>query len=222
MVAVTNDRPPVAAQPSFPLTVLVRSDFVGPVQKALKQLHSFGATLPLVGPSVIVLPPGGTGATPPTNILLYLGRSLMIAPAAALANPVTDPVALIRPSGATTNFVVASNVLSPGTVPVTPADFQAVQCTPATQSVVTLDQASFVPIAPILGAAGFYSPSPVPVPPNNTVLTWTQLTNTTGLVAGSTELGDELSLLYRQDQIVNSVFASMLGWTWNGTAFASA
>jgi hypothetical protein len=40
------------------------------------------------------------------------------------------------------------------------------------------------------------------------------------LVAGETELGQELSLLYRQDQIAGSAYASMLTWTWNGTAFA--
>lgn len=36
-----------------------------------------------------------------------------------------------------------------------------------------------------------------------------------GDVAGSTQLGDELSLPYRQDQINNSVFAAMLTWTWS-------
>ncbi len=41
-----------------------------------------------------------------------------------------------------------------------------------------------------------------------------------GFVAGTTQLGDELSLLYRQDQIAGSVFAAMLTWKWNGTVFA--
>jgi hypothetical protein len=45
------------------------------------------------------------------------------------------------------------------------------------------------------------------------------LVNVTGLVAGSTKLGDELSLLYRPEQIVNSVFAPMMSWTWDGTTF---
>ena len=40
------------------------------------------------------------------------------------------------------------------------------------------------------------------------------------LVAGVTTLGDELSLVYRQDQIAASAFAAMLTWTWNGAAFA--
>jgi hypothetical protein len=37
-------------------------------------------------------------------------------------------------------------------------------------------------------------------------------TNTTGLVAGVTLLGDELSLLYRHDQIASSALAAMLSY----------
>lgn len=75
MVPIMNDRPAVAAQPRFPITVVVRSDFVSA--------------------SVIRLPPGGTGAPIPTNLLFYLGRALMIAPSGGPVNPVTDPVALV-------------------------------------------------------------------------------------------------------------------------------
>jgi hypothetical protein len=220
MVAVTNDRPPVAAQPSFPLTVLVRSDFVAAVQSALSTLHSYGATLPLVSPPAIVLPPGGTGAVIPANIMYYLGRTLMIAPTAALANPVADPIALIAPTGPGTDYALGAQVLNAASYAVPPADLDAVQCTPTTEEIIPLNNVSFVPIAPILGAAGFYSPSPFPVPPNSTVNSWAWLTNITGLVVGETELGQELSLLYRQDQIAGSAYASMLTWTWNGTAFA--
>jgi hypothetical protein len=220
MVAVSNDRPPVAAQPSFPLSVLVRSDFVAPVQSALKMLHSYGGTLPLVSPSVILLPPGGTGATIPYPTLFYVGRTMTIAPTAGLVNPAADPIALIPPGGAMTDYALASQVLNAATYQVPPADLEAVQCTPTTEQIVQLSQVSFVPIAPILATAGFYSPSPFPVPANSTVTNWAWLTNVTGLVAGQTELGDELSLLYRQDQIAGSAFAAMLTWTWDGSAFS--
>jgi|SRR5579859_7741453 len=72
----------------------------------------------------------------------------------------------------------------------------------------------------ILALAGFYPASPVPVPVNISSHSWARLTNITGLVAGTTRLRDELTLLYRQDQIVSSVFAAMLDWVWNGSAFA--
>jgi hypothetical protein len=220
MVAVTNDRPAVAAQPSFPLTVLVRSDFVAGVQSALKLLHSYGATLPLTSPSAILLPPGGTGATIANPILFYIGRMLIIAPSAALTNPVTDPVALLPPASAGGTYSLASHVLNPAQYSVEPADLLALQCAPTMCSVIQLSQVSYVPIGPIFAAAGFYSPSPLPVPANSTQTGWTVLANTTGLVSGVTMLGDELSLLYRQDQIAASAFAAMLEWTWNGSTFA--
>jgi len=220
MVPVTNDRPAVAAQRSFPLTTLVRSDFVAAIQSALKTIHSYGATLPLTSPSAIILPKGGTGVPVPTNVLFYLGRMITIAPSAGLVNPPADPIALVAPSTPGTDFVLATQVLTPGTFAVPPADLEAVQCTPTSKAVVPVTQIALVPLAPIFAAAGYYSPAPFPVPANSTVTTWAQLVNTTGLVAGQTELGDELSLLYRQDQISGSVFAAMLTWKWNGTAFA--
>jgi hypothetical protein len=220
MVAIPNDRPAVAAQAAFPLTVLVRSDFVASVQRALNVLHSYGAMLPLVSPPVIQLPPGGTGATIPGPVLFYLGRTLMIAPSAALIDPSSDPVALIAPTGSLTDYGLVSKVINSGTYGVPPVDVQAVECTPTSEALISLNRISVVPIAPILNAAGFYSFSPFPVPANSSAIAWAWLTNTTGLVAGQTLLGDELSLLYRQDQIVNSAFAAMVNWTWNGTAFA--
>ncbi|WP_348263907.1 IPT/TIG domain-containing protein [Telmatobacter sp. DSM 110680] len=220
MVAIPNDRPPVAAQHSFPLTVLVRSDFVSAVQSALKTLHSYGATLPMVSPSVIMLPPGGTGSTIPNNLLFYLGRILNISPAAGLINPSGDPIALLAPSGTSINFALVSQVLNAATFQVPAADVNAVQCTPTTQTIIPLSQYQSVPIAPILSAAGYYSAQPFPVPANSTSLAWASLYNTTGLITGHTQLGDELSLLYRQDQIASSALAAMLSWTWNGSTFA--
>lgn len=220
MVAVQNDRPAVPAQKSFPLTILVRSDFVSVVQAALKTLHSYGAMMPLVSPSAIVLPKGGTGAAPPSNVLFYLGRTLTIAPTAALANPAADPIAILSPPAAGSDYALAARVLKPGTFAVATADVNAVQCTPTSQTVVPLNQAPFVPLAPIMNSAGFYSSTPFPLPANSTVQTWATFNNIAGLIPGVTRLGDELSLLYRQDQIVNSAFAAILDWTWNGATFA--
>lgn len=226
MVAITNDRPPVAAQNSFPVTVLVRSDFVGPMQSALKTLHSYGATLPMTTPSVITLPQGGTGSVTPSawSILFYLGRAISIAPSAALTVPGADPIALVSASGSGP-FQIASNVLNPATASVPTAsqasdDLYAIVCSPTAQTTVLMASSPYILIAPTLATAGYYPAFPVPVPGNSTVTSWAWLTNTTGLVAGSTELGDELTLLYRQDQVANSVFASMLSWTWNGKTFA--
>ncbi len=220
MVNLTNDRPAGVAQPSLPLVVLVRSDFVNAVKAAVATVHSYGATLPFASASVLQLPAGSPGAVAPADILPYLGRELMLAPTAALVNPQTDPLALVRVSGTTNPFQPAANVLGAASQTVTPANYDAVGCTATTSSTVTLNNASFVLLAPILATAGFYPATPLPVPANNAQTAWAKLTNVTGLIAGTTHLGDELSLLYNAQTIANSVFASMLGTVWNGTTFA--
>jgi len=219
MVALANDRPPGAAQPSIPTNVLVRSDFVPAVQAAVKSLHAQGATLPLTGPAVLTLPKGGPGATVPANVLAYLGRTLTLAPQAALAVPGADPLALIRASGSTDPFAPAANAINPATNPVTPANYDALQATATTVATVPLAAASFVPLGPVLGAAGFYQASPPPQPANSLDTAWATFSNITGLVAGDTLLGDELLLLHQPSAIAASVFASLLNAVWNGTTF---
>ncbi|HEX3886438.1 MAG TPA: IPT/TIG domain-containing protein [Phenylobacterium sp.] len=220
MVALANDRPAGVAQPSIPTNVWVRSDFVSSVQAAVKTLHAQGATLPLTGPSVLTLPPGGPGAVMPANVLFYLGRTLMIAPQTALATPGTDPIALIRASGTSDPFAAAANAINPATNPVTPANYDALQCTATTATTVPLTAASFAPLAPVLGAAGFYQASPPPQPASNLDTSWASFANVTGLVVGHTILGDELTLLHQPSDIAASVFASLLNTVWNGTTFA--
>jgi hypothetical protein len=219
MVDVTNDRPPGPAQPTIPLAVLVRSDFVSAVKAAMATVHSYGATIPFAGPPVLQLPTGSPGATPPADILGYLGRDLGLAPGAALADPATDPLAIVRPAGTTKPWQIAARVLTAASATVAPADYDAITCTPTASSTVTLTGARLVPLAPILASAGFYPVAPLPVPANSTQTAWATLTNITGLTAGVTRLGDELSLLYNAQTIASSVFASVVDWAWNGSAF---
>ncbi len=113
----------------------------------------------------------------------------------------------------------ASNVLTATSTTVTPANYDAMECTATTCTTVSLTGASFVPLAPILATAGFYSASPEPVPANNSQTAWAKLQNITGLVPGTTMLGDELSLLYNAQTIANSAFAGVLNAVWNGTTF---
>jgi hypothetical protein len=181
----------------------------------------------MTSPSAIILPLGGTGAPVPSapNILFYIGRAIAIAPSAALNLPGVDPVALVSVNG-TGPFQLASNVLNTATAAVPTAsqasgDLFAIACTSTAQTVIQMPVSPYILVAPTLANAGYYPAFPLPIPANNTATSWAWLTNTTGLIAGHTELGDELSLLYRQDQIANSVFASMLTWTWNGTQFAA-
>jgi hypothetical protein len=220
MVAINNDRPSGASQASVPLTVLVRSDFVSGVRSAQVAAHQLGAFLPFSGSPSILPPAGGSGANPPSDILYYCGRVLALAPAAALSNPSTDPIVLVRSQGSGGAFQIGANVLGVASTPSAPKNYDAVQCTPTTSAVTALPNAAVVLLAPLLADAGFYPMSPLPTPSNSLATSWARLQNTTGLVVGTSRLGDELALLYRADVIAGSAFATMLDATWNGTAFA--
>jgi hypothetical protein len=222
MVDITNDRPAGPAQPTIPLAVLVRSDFVSGVKAAMAGAHHYGATIPFDSPPVLQLPMAVSGAVIPRDVLKYLGRELNLAPAAALAAPATDPLAIVRPAGSPGPWHIAARVLTaaPGTV--TPGDYDAIQCTTTSSSTVTLTHASLVQLEPVLAGAGFYPASPLPVPADSTQTAWARFTNITGLVRGTTRLGDELSLLYSGETIASSVFAPVLDWVWNGSAFGGS
>jgi hypothetical protein len=219
MVSVANDRPAGTAQPTLPLSVLVRSDFLTAFLKAMQTLHAQGATLPCCGPTAIALPPGGPGSVVPSDLLLYLGRLLTLATSTALVAPVTDPLVLARPGGSAVSFGIAANVLAPGSVTVAPANYDALQISGGTIATTSLAGASLVMVAPLLAAAGFYPASPFPAPTTPTDSAWARLTNITGLVAGVTSYGDELALLYSPGVIAASALAPALGYIWNGTAF---
>lgn len=222
LLQMTNDRPAGAAQATLPLTVPIRSDFFASLQAALKTLHDQGATLPLMS-SAAVLPSGGAGATPPADLLPYLGRTLDLAAGAALVDPVTDPLALVRVAGSGAAFEAAARVLAPGTVAVTPVNLDALQCNATSCTPQTLTGASFVMLNPVLAAAGFYPAAPLPQPANNKAGSgWNHFTNVTGLISGVTKLGDELSLLYSPGALNGSSFATMLGWVWDGQKFSGS
>ncbi|HEX5284579.1 MAG TPA: IPT/TIG domain-containing protein [Bryocella sp.] len=220
MVSLTNDRPAGTAQPTLPLSVLVRSDFLNPFLAAMQTLHAQGATLPCSGPSALALPPGGPGSVLPTDLLLYLGRVLTLATTAALIAPGTDPLVLARPAGSAVAFGIAANVLSPGTVAVAPANYDALQINAGAIAPASLVGAALVMVAPLLAGAGFYPASPFPTPTTPADSAWARMTNITGLVPGTTSYGDELALLYPPSVIAASALAPALGYVWDGTTFA--
>jgi len=216
MVSMTNDRPTGAAQASLPLSVVVRSDFIGAVQDMLKQVHAVNATVPFAGPTSLMLPARGPSSTLPADPLLYLGRVLTLAPSAALQAPGTDPLVIARKAGSVGNFELWANVLSPGAV-----NYQALQIAGAVVNNVPLNNVSLVQLAPLLAGAGFYPASPFPAPTSPTDIAWTRMANTTGLIAGTTKLGDELALLYTPSLIAASAFAAALDYRWDGAKFAA-
>ena len=79
-----------------------------------------------------------------------------------------------------------------------------------------------LPLTPILNAAGWYQPDAI-VPPSSLTSggNWAHWTNITGLVAGSSQFGDELKLIYTPDQIAASSLRDRLHWVWDGAKFAA-
>ena len=214
-VSIANDRPAGPWQPGIPLTVSVRSDFASFLQAQLTTLHNQGCSLPLQA-QPIYLPSSAPGVLPPSDPLPYLGRTLDLFSAAALVKPATDPLVVAATTG--TSIQVMSSTQNAAAVP--PANFTAYQWTAGAMTTTAIN-VSLVAVAPLLANAGFY-PASTAAPTSLATNAWAHFTNITGLVAGATKLGDELSLLYNWSAIMNSVFASQLNWVWNGTQFASS
>ncbi len=219
-MSLTNDRPEGPAQPTIPLTIPVRSDFLAGVQEALGVVHEQGALVPfMAGPTA--LPVAQANVLAPSDPLPYLGRVLQLAGTAALSEPSTDALALARPEGGTGEFQIAAIARGEGSESVTPANCEALVCSSSACTPAALAGAKLVYLGPVLATAGFYPASPLPQPSSAQDLAWTRLSNVTGLVAGSTKLGDELALLYPASTVAESVFAGALGWLWNGSTFAA-
>jgi len=214
-VTLINDRPAGPLQPAIPVTVSVRSDFAAPLQAALKLLHSSpGAMLPLQAQPAW-LPASTPSSLPPADPLPYIGRTLDLVAGSALVDPSTDPLALTAATSSGSPWQIGS--LIPGSAAA--ANVWTWTCN-STSCVSQAAAASYVAVTPLLANAGFY-PTASSVPTSLAFTDWAHFTNITGLVNGVTKLGDELSLLYGWNAIVNSVFASILTWIWNGTQFVA-
>lgn len=217
-----NDRPTGPAQAGIPVSIQVRSDFAEALDAARAALHALGATLPVLA-AVRPLPPAGVGVTPPTDLLPYLGRVLELVPAAALVDPATDALALGQAGGAGPETLVARvlDPAAPGAGTVASAAWSLWGCDATTCTRVTVTD-TFVELAPVLQAAGWYAPAPGAPTSLAAPGAWARFTNTTGLVAGVSRFGDELALLYPAGQIAASSVRERTGAVWDGTAFVGA
>lgn len=218
MISLPNDRPAGNLQPSIPLTWSVRSDFRDPMQAVLKSIHSGGGSLPLLSPPP-VLTVQDPAFTAPSSWLPLIGRQMAVLPSVALNDPTTDPIALAsKTSGGPYELVVLA---SGAGAPAASAWF-ALKWSGGATAEVPLPAAQFIELAPLLATAGFYSPDPLPAPQALSDIGWAQLTNVTGLVAGTTSLQSELLLLYSPDELGASALGPYLHYVWDGSTFSSA
>jgi hypothetical protein len=220
LAAQANDRPSGTSQPTIPVTFCIRSDFAAAFDAALASIHDQGGTLPVLA-AIQPLPPAALGAQPPDDLLPYLGRVLDLVPATAPVDPASDPLALGQQGAGPLQLVALQlDPTAPGAGTVTAADWSMWSCTSTACSQVTVNQ-SYIPLTPILNAAGWYQPvpaAPVSLLQPGSALRWT---NVTGLVTGTSRFGDELALMRSSGEIAQSIVRERLDWVWDGSTFAS-
>lgn len=217
-------RPEGPQQATFALSFTMRSDFLLAFDTLLANLTTQGAAMPVLTP-LRALPPAGSVPIIDTAAQLDLiGRRLTLAPTAALRDEATDPLSLSRPTAGGAVEVVARviDATAPDAGTIADADWTSWVCD-ATQCSEVETADARIALTPLLNTAGWHQAT---APENPVSLSeagsWNIWRNITGLVPGTTRFGDELSLLYRADQIINSPVSDMLDLVWDGSGFASA
>ena len=216
---IANDRPAGPLQASLPVTIAVRSDLARPLAASLKTLHDQGCQLPLLA-TPAGLPTSRLDPLAAVDPLPYVGRVLQLAWPLALRDPGSDPIVLVRASSSTGPYRIALNSTGSAATPITPIEGDALKGAGTGTQVVALSGAKLVDLDPLMAAAGFYPRQPLPEPASSTDSAWSCYTSVAGLVPGVSRLGDELASLYNWTEIAGSIFSTMTGYVWNGTAFA--
>jgi hypothetical protein len=214
LVPIANDR----GGGAVPVTVSLRSDMVAGLAVALDAVHRAGGLLPLWSPSA--LPPAGT--TVALDLLVYLGRAVLIAPTVTLVDPQSDPVVLGRAAsdpGTGYRLAVRVNTGSPGA---STEDWACLLRDQTSDTFVTqtVTGASMLPIETALAGSGLSAAQIPAAPTDRADRSWARLAALGGLIPLVTRLGDELALVYPATQISGSALAPLADRTWDGTRFA--
>jgi hypothetical protein len=216
LTPVANDRP--AGSVAVPLTVSLRSDLASGLSAALDAAHAAGGLLPLWSPPA--LPPAGTPVL--LDLLLYLGRAVLVAPTATLADPQTDAVILGRAAsdpGTAYRLAVRVSAGAPGG---NTEDWTCLARDPVGAAFVeqVVTGATMLPVEIVLAGTGLTAVQLPGLPAGLGDLSWARLAALGGLIPAVTRLGDELALVYSAAAISSSALATMTSWLWDGTRFA--
>lgn len=218
--SVQNDRPAGAAATTVPIAITVRSDLAPSLQAVLDQVHVDGGLLPLWSPPP-VLPPASSVTTMPSNVLVYLGRQVWLAPTAALTDPATDALVLGRTTtDPGTGFRVGIR-LSAASPAAPPLDWAGLVYDTVSNAFVSreLGTVGLLPVETVLSGSPFAAQQIPAAPASRADNTWAKLTAVAGLLPGVSRLGDELALVWTADQIAGSAFAGHLDAVWDGNSF---
>ena len=224
-VDVANDRPDGPAQASIPPLLKVRADFHAPLQAALAAIHAAGCALPLRAPRA-ALPASQPGASSSSldldAVMGALGRVLEVFPGTVLLDPAVDPLGLARlETPATDSVKLVARELDGGTI-VPEESWVATRASSTTAVEDAPGLQRYLPVAPLMANAGWITPLPAVLPSNRTSRgSLVKFVNQTGLIAGETMLGEELSLLYTPAAVARSALSSFAGWQWDGSNFVA-
>jgi hypothetical protein len=216
-----NDRPAGAVQASIPVQFRVRNDFAPALDAALKTIHDAGCMLPVLAPPLGLPPATPVATTPPTDLLRYLGRTLDLMPTCTLIDPDTDALAVARLNGAGPFEVVALqlNGAAPNAGTVAAQNWSAWKCD-ANACAENAAARKMLQLTPLLNAAGWVQPAitnPVKLAQPGS---WARWNNLTGLIAGVSRYGDELTQRFTNGEIAASSLRDVVDYKWDGTQFA--
>ena len=215
-----NDRPAGPSQASIPVQFSIRNDFAAALDAALKTIHDAGCALPVLSVTN-ALPPVLAGGAQPADLLPFLGRTLDLMPTAALTDPDADPLAVAHTDGDASFQVVARQIdpTAPNAALVQPRMWVAFKCD-ANACTQSLAARAYLPLVPILNAAGWYQTSSITQPINlSNPGTWNHWTNITGLVPNVTTFGDEMTQRVSPAELALTSLRDAVKWVWDGQAF---
>ena len=218
----TNDRPAGPTQAGIPVQFSMRNDFAAAFDAALKLVHDAGCALPVLSP-LRALPSFTAGGTPPVDLLPFLGRTLDLMPTLALVDPDQDVFAVAHVDGTATLMTVARQLdaTAPSAATVVAKKWGAWTCDANACTEATADR-TYLPLAPILNAAGWYQPTTIAPSKLSVPGNWSRWTNVSGLVPGVSRFGDELDQRFSAGEVAASSLRDARDYRWNGTTFVAA
>jgi hypothetical protein len=222
-VELANHRPEGDIQKSIPTSLPVRADFSVSLATALARIHEAGCHLPLKAPAPrLTLSDSAAPSEPPDDqaILAALGRQLEVFPGTVLIDPTQDALVVARLDSESADAIrlVARKAGPAGTTPT--LNWISLIATDSTVNEQGPDSGVFEDVAHLMADAGWYHPEtekrPTSLKDRGALV---RFHNVTALLAGETQLGEELALLYPSVAIARSAFAAATDWIWDGQQF---
>ena len=107
---------------------------------------------------------------------------------------------------------------SPNAGTVTAQSWDAFKCDANACATVTASR-TYLPLTPLLNAAGWYQKAPLAPLKLSQAGTWNRWTNITGLIPNVSIFGEEIRQRVTPGQLAASSLRDAVAWVWDGTVF---